>query len=166
MGGLGVWYVVKFLKFMVKLHWLIIGYLLIMMVILFLRDLKIMVAYSSVAHIRFMFYVIMLGLMVGSNGRILMIFYHGIISSLIFWSIGVLGWVKTRSLMVTKLVSFRGFFMVLVIMVLLLNIGFPPFMGFLSEVLMLKSILTIGNVVIFLGMLGVLFSCYYNIFMY
>jgi NADH:ubiquinone oxidoreductase subunit 4 (subunit M) len=55
-----------------------------MMVILFVRDLKIMVAYSSVAHISFLFYVIMLGYIVGMNGRILMIFYHGIISSLIF----------------------------------------------------------------------------------
>jgi len=84
MGGLGVWYVVKFLKFMVKLHWLLLGYLLIIIVILFIRDLKIMVAYSSVAHISFLFYVIMLGFIVGLNGSILMIFYHGIISSLIF----------------------------------------------------------------------------------
>jgi len=85
MGGLGVWYVVKFLKFMVKLHWLLIGYLLIMIVILFISDLKIMVAYSSVAHMRFIFYVIICGFIVGVNGSVLIIFYHGIISSLIFW---------------------------------------------------------------------------------
>jgi len=75
---------------MVKLHWLLLGYLLIIMVILFMSDLKIMVAYSSVAHIRFLFYVMILGYMVGINGSVLMIFYHGIISSLLFWLIGIL----------------------------------------------------------------------------
>jgi NADH-ubiquinone oxidoreductase chain 4 len=165
-GGLGVWYVVKFLKFIVKLHWLMVGYLLIIIVILFLRDLKIMVAYSSVAHIRFMSYVSILGLMAGSNGRVLMIFHHGIISSLIFWIIGVLGWVKTRSLIVTKLVSFSRFSIAIVIIALLLNMGFPPSTGFLSEILILKSILTLGKLVVFLGLLGVLFSCYHNIFLH
>jgi len=165
-GGLGVWYVIKFLKFMVKLHWLLVGYLLIIVMILFIRDLKIMVAYSSVAHMRFIFYVIMCGFMVGVNGRVLIIFYHGIISSLIFWVIGLLRWIKTRSLIVTKLVSFSNFFIIMVFLVLILNIGFPPFIGFISEILMLKSIMVYGKVVVLLGLLGVLFRCYYNIFIF
>jgi len=165
-GGLGVWYVIKFLKFMVKLHWLLVGYLLIIVMILFIRDLKIMVAYSSVAHMRFIFYVMMCGFMVGVNGRVLIIFYHGIISSLIFWVIGLLRWIKTRSLIVTKLVSFSNFFIIIVFLVLILNIGFPPFIGFISEILMLKSIMVYGKVVVLLGLLGVLFRCYYNIFIF
>jgi len=165
-GGLGVWYVIKFLKFMVKLHWLLVGYLLIIVMILFIRDLKIMVAYSSVAHIRFIFYVMICGLIVGINGRVLIIFYHGIISSLIFWVIGLLRWIKTRSLIVTKLVSFSSFFMIVVFLVLILNIGFPPFIGFMSEILILKSIMVYGKLVILLRLLGVLFSCYYNVFIF
>jgi len=165
-GGLGVWYVIKFLKFMVKLHWLLVGYLLIIVMILFIRDLKIMVAYSSVAHIRFIFYVMICGFIVGINGRVLIIFYHGIISSLIFWVIGLLRWIKTRSLIVTKLVSFSSFFMIVVFLVLILNIGFPPFIGFMSEILILKSIMVYGKLVILLRLLGVLFSCYYNVFIF
>jgi len=56
-----------------------------------MSDLKIIVAYSSVAHITFMFYVIILGYIVGISGRILIIFYHGVVSSLMFWMIGILG---------------------------------------------------------------------------
>jgi len=137
-----------------------------MLAILFMSDLKIMVAYSSVAHMTFMFYVIMLGSIVGINGSILIMFYHGIISSLMFWMIGVLGWVKSRSLIVTKLITFSRFFIVLVFLVLILNIGFPPFIGFMSEILMLKSVLIIGNIVLLLRILAVLFSCYYNIYIY
>jgi len=105
----------------------------------------------------------MLGYMVGINGSALMIFYHGIISSLLFWVIGVLAWVKTRSLLVTKLIRFSNFFIGLVFIVLILNIGFPPFIGFISEILMIKRVFVIGCLVGFLRVLGVLLSCYYNI---
>jgi len=55
-----------------------------MLIILNLRDLKIIIAYSSVAHIRIVFYVIILGYSIGKKGAIYMIFYHGFISPLIF----------------------------------------------------------------------------------
>jgi NADH:ubiquinone oxidoreductase subunit 4 (subunit M) len=55
-----------------------------MLIILRLRDLKIIIAYSSIAHIRMVFYVIILGSIVGKKGAIFIIFYHGFISPLIF----------------------------------------------------------------------------------
>jgi len=55
-----------------------------MLIILNLSDLKIIIAYSSVAHITIVFYVIIIGSLVGKKGAICMIFYHGIISPLIF----------------------------------------------------------------------------------
>jgi NADH:ubiquinone oxidoreductase subunit 4 (subunit M) len=63
-----------------------------MLIILRLRDLKIIIAYSSVAHIRIVFYVIILGPLVGKKGAIFIIFYHGFISPLIFWIVGILAW--------------------------------------------------------------------------
>jgi len=131
-----------------------------------MSDLKIIVAYSSVAHITFMFYVIILGYIVGISGRILIIFYHGVVSSLMFWMIGILGWIKTRSLIVTKLISFRNLLMIVVFLVLVLNMAFPPFIGFIREILMLKSVLAIGKLVIFFAIIGVLLSCYYNVYIY
>jgi len=61
-----------------------------MLIILVLRDLKIIIAYSSVAHIRIIFYVLMLGFNIGKKGAIYIIFYHGFISPLIFWVVGIL----------------------------------------------------------------------------
>jgi NADH:ubiquinone oxidoreductase subunit 4 (subunit M) len=52
--------------------------------ILTLRDLKIMIAYSSVAHISLVFYVFMSGFRVGKKGGLYIIFYHGFISPLMF----------------------------------------------------------------------------------
>jgi NADH:ubiquinone oxidoreductase subunit 4 (subunit M) len=43
-----------------------------------------MIAYSSVAHIRIVFYVLNLGSIVGKKGAIYIIFYHGFLSPLIF----------------------------------------------------------------------------------
>jgi len=55
-----------------------------MLIILNLRDLKMMIAYSSVAHIRIVFYVIMIGRGIGKKGAIFIMFYHGFISPIIF----------------------------------------------------------------------------------
>jgi len=64
--------------------------LVLILIILRLRDLKIIIAYSSVAHIRMVFYVIIIGSFVGKKGAIYIIFYHGFISPLIFWVVGIL----------------------------------------------------------------------------
>lgn len=42
------------------------------------RDLKAIIAYSSVAHIRFLISSMLLGTETGINGAILMIFLHGL----------------------------------------------------------------------------------------
>jgi len=62
----------------------VLGVVILILIILGLRDLKIIIAYSSIAHISIVFYVIMLGSNVGKKGVIYIIFYHGFISPLIF----------------------------------------------------------------------------------
>jgi formate hydrogenlyase subunit 3/multisubunit Na+/H+ antiporter MnhD subunit len=106
-----------------------------------------------------------LGYMVGKKGAVYIIFYHGFISPLIFWVVGLLAWWKTRSLMVIKIISFSSVFIFCLFFIFILNIGFPPFIGFLSEVLILKSLI---NNFLILGVmvLGVLFSCYYNVYLF
>jgi NADH-ubiquinone oxidoreductase chain 4 len=61
-----------------------IGVVVLMLIILLLSDLKIIIAYSSVAHIRIVFYVIIIGSFIGKKGALYIIFYHGFISPLIF----------------------------------------------------------------------------------
>jgi len=61
LGSVGLIYLIIYLGFIIKFHWLSLGVILRIIIILSLRDLKIIIAYSSVAHISIVFYVIILG---------------------------------------------------------------------------------------------------------
>lgn len=60
-----------------------------MILILNIRDLKIIIAYSSIAHMSLVFYIMNVGSLIAKKGVLLMIFYHGFISPLIFWLVGI-----------------------------------------------------------------------------
>ena len=164
-GSIGLFYLLYYLNFIVKFHWLLIGVIFVILIILGLRDLKIMIAYSSIAHISLVFYVINLGVEIGLKGSIIIIFFHGFLSPLIFWLVGLLTWWKTRSLIVVKIISFSYLFVICIFFLRIINIGFPPFIGFLREILILKRIIIykwrLGVVI-----LRVLFRCYYNIYFF
>jgi len=68
LGGIGFMYVIIYLGFIVKLHWLSIRVVILIIIILRISDLKIIIAYSSVAHISIVFYVLRLGSYVGKKG--------------------------------------------------------------------------------------------------
>lgn len=164
-GCIGIFYVVFYLNFIVKFHWLRISVLLTILFILWLRDLKIIIAYSSVAHIRIVFYVIITGRWIAKKSCLIMMFYHGFISPLIFWLIGLLSWWKTRSLFVVKLISFSFLFFIMIFILTIINIRFPPFLGFLSEVIILKSII-LFKISLYIFIFSILFRCYYNIYFF
>lgn len=165
LGSVGLLYVIMYLKFIVKFHWLALRVSLLILIILSLRDLKIIIAYSSVAHMSIVFYIIILGYNVGKKGAIYIIFYHGFVSPVIFWIVGALAWWKTRSLLVVKIISFSYLFLLCLFFLFILNMSFPPFLGFIREILILKSL--VNNVLILLIIIiGVLFRCYYNVYLY
>lgn len=165
LGSVGLLYIIIYIKFIVKFHWLSLGVCLMMLIILRLSDMKIIIAYSSVAHMSIVFYIIMWGYSIGKKGALYMIFYHGFISPLIFWVVGMLAWWKTRSLMVIKIIRFSYLFLLCLFFLFILNISFPPFIGFMSEILILKSLINV-KIILFIIILGVLFSCYYNIYLF
>ena len=165
LGSIGLFYVISYINFIMKFHWIILAIPMVMLFILNLSDLKIIIAYSSIAHMRIVFYIFILGWSVGKKGRIYIIFYHGFISPLIFWVVGLLTWWKTRSLIVVKIISFSYIFILIIFLMCILNIGFPPFIGFMSEVLILKSVV-INFIVICFLVRRVLFSCYYNVYLF
>ena len=165
LGSVGLLYVVIYLNFIIKFHWLGLGVIILILTILRLRDLKIIIAYSSVAHISIVFYIMIVGSIIGKKGAIYIIFYHGFISPLMFWVVGILAWWKTRSLIVIKLISFSYVFLLVLFFLFILNIGFPPFLGFIREILMLKSLI-LNNLIILIIVLGVLLSCYYNVYLF
>ena len=164
-GSVGLMYVIMYMQFLIKFHWLSYRVILLILIILNLSDLKMIIAYSSVAHIRIVFYVIMLGRDVGFKGAIYIIFYHGVVSPLIFWVVGALTWWKTRSLLVVKIISFSYLFILMLFILIILNIGFPPFLGFLREILIIKSLI-IYSWRLYIFILAILLRCYYNIYLF
>jgi NADH:ubiquinone oxidoreductase subunit 4 (subunit M) len=90
LGSVGLLYVIVYMCFIMKLHWLALRVPLLMLIIIRLRDLKRIIAYSSVAHISIVFYVMMLGYNVGKKGAVYIMFYHGFVSPLIFWVVGLM----------------------------------------------------------------------------
>lgn len=164
-GCIGIFYVILYTKFIVKFHWLAFRVLWVILIILRLRDLKIIIAYSSIAHIRIVFYIIIWGRIIRKQGVVVMILYHGFVSPLIFWLVGLLRWWKTRSLIVVKFVSFSYLFIFLIFLLCIINIRFPPFIGFLREILILKSLIHV-KFILYIFILRVLFRAYYNIYLF
>ena len=165
LGSLGLVYVITYINFIIKFHWIRIRVVLVILIILNLSDLKLMIAYSSVAHIRIVYYILILGFNTGKKGRIFIMFYHGYISPLIFWVVGILAWWKTRSLMVVKLISFSYVFILVLFFLCILNIGFPPFIGFIREILILKAVI-ISKFILRILIFRVLVRCYYNVYLF
>lgn len=164
LGGIGVFYLIRIWSIIIKCHWLILSVLLVMILILNIRDLKIIIAYSSIAHMSLVFYIMNVGSLIAKKGVLLMIFYHGFISPLIFWLVGIYAWWKTRSLIVMKYLRVTFIFFLLIFLLIIINIRFPPFIGFLSEILILKRIVQLSGL-LGLAVIRVLFSCFYNIYL-
>lgn len=164
LGGVGVYYLIMIWGVIVKFHWLVLAMLLVMLLILNLSDLKIIIAYSSIAHMSFVFYVIIVGRFVAKKGALIIMFYHGFISPIMFWVVGMFAWWKTRSLIVIKFITISYLLILFIFSLCIINIRFPPFIGFIREVLILKSVFLFENVIWVAG-LRVLFRCYYNIYL-
>ncbi|AKD03632.1 NADH-quinone oxidoreductase subunit M [Pontibacter korlensis] len=104
-----------------------------------MKDLKKLIAYSSVSHMGF----VLLGLASltneGVNGAIYMMFSHGIISAMLFLVVGVI-YDRTHNRMIH---NFRGLANVMpvyttfVVIAFFASLGLPGFSGFISELLVL-----------------------------
>lgn len=99
------------------------------------RDIKALVAYSSVVHIRFVLIVLILLCGCGKLRGGLIILSHGFVSTLIFYLVG-----EFYHISGTRLISYiRGFInrsiiiRYIIILVFICNGGLPPSLSFFSE---------------------------------
>lgn len=104
-----------------------------------MRDLKKLIAYSSVSHMGF----VMLGLASvtseGVSGSLYQMFSHGIISSMLFLIVGVI-YDRTHDRMIEHyggLATKMPYFTTLVVVAFFASLGLPGFSGFIAEILVL-----------------------------
>lgn len=123
-------------------------------------DLKMMIAYSSVVHIRVMFLGLLRLTFWGIYGSLLIMVAHGFISPLIFYLITYLYDLKhSRSIIVLKgVLLVNPLFCVLWFMCCSLNLRVPPFISFYSEVIIFGSLVSFS----FLEWFFVIFSCFFT----
>nr|YP_009560921.1 NADH dehydrogenase subunit 4 [Trouessartia rubecula]QAB47273.1 NADH dehydrogenase subunit 4 [Trouessartia rubecula] len=141
-----------------------------MMALICLRqsDLKVIIAYSSVVHMSFMVVGILSFTDSGKYGFLLMLVAHGFVSSFLFFGLNYIYEVfHSRSIFVLKgLIVLSSFFVFFWFLGVILNLGFPPFMSFFSEVFIVSGFSSYMGIDWLLVLLFFLFCGFYNIFLY
>ena len=131
-------------------------------------DLRVMVAYSSVFHMSLLVSVWALGKFMSVVVIFFMMFSHGLISPIMFYLVGLFyDCLRTRRVLVMRgLVFFFPVYLYFWVLILMFNIGFPPFMRFFFEFMYLS--LVFGRWVWYFVFLlaGLVFSGLYNILMF
>jgi NADH:ubiquinone oxidoreductase subunit 4 (subunit M) len=129
-------------------------------------DMKRIIAYSSVAHMNLVVLGIFSGNIQGIAGSIFLMLAHGIVSSALFFLIGVIydkygtriiyyygGLVQTMPLFSCQLLLFC-----------IANIGFPGTCNFIGELVVFVSLIDRNIIVLFISVTGVVLSVLYTMF--
>lgn len=133
------------------------------LVALMQEDMKKMIAYSSVAHMGFVTIGIFSFTVQGLQGAIMQMISHGLISSALFLSVGVL-----YNRLHTKLIAdFGGIaarmpnFSWLVMVFVLGSVGLPGTSGFIGEFLAIIGVFLVNKIIAILAAIGVILgACY------
>lgn len=129
------------------------------------NDLKRIIAYSSVAHMN----VIVLGLFSfthqGIDGAIYLMIGHGIVSSALFFCVGVLyDRYHTRSLkQYSGLVQVMPLFCIFFFIFTLANMSFPGTSNFVGELLIFAGLFEKNSFILILSATGIILSAVYSI---
>ena len=130
------------------------------------KDLKKLIAYSSVSHMGFVLIGISAFNIEGFNGAIFQMFSHGLLSSMLFLIAGVL-YERTHN---REIANFRGLakmmpvFTVMVAIAFFGSLGLPSLSGFIGEFFTLFGSFQserIPKIIPMLGVLGIVLSAVY-----
>lgn len=131
-------------------------------------DIKKLIAYSSIAHMGFVTLGIFSFSEQGYNGAMMQMISHGIISSALFLSVGVIyERFHTRDIaFYSGLVKIMPTFSVLFFIIMLGSIGLPGTSGFIGEFLVLLSSFKIHIAYTIVATLGVILGAVYMLGLY
>lgn len=131
-------------------------------------DLKKIIAYSSIVHMNFALLGLFTNSLEGIQGSFFIMLSHGIVSSALFFSIGVLyDRYHTRIIAYYGgLVQFMPIFSLIFLIFILSNMGFPGSSSFVGEILVLIAIVNFNEQVGIISSLSMLFGAVYSIWLY
>jgi len=129
------------------------------------KDLKKLIAYSSVAHMGYVTLGIFSPCGIGYSGALFQMISHGFISSALFYSLGII-YDKFKTFEISKISSIAvkmPFFSFAFMIFLLGSIGLPATSGFIGEFLVIMNSISRPGYMIYgiLGATGVIFGAIY-----
>jgi NADH-ubiquinone oxidoreductase chain 4 len=132
-------------------------------------DTKVLIAYSSIAHMS----VVILGLfsnnIQGIEGAILLALAHGFVSPALFICVGGVIYDRTGTRIINYirgLVTYMPVFTILFFIFTLCNAGIPLSLNFLGEAMSLIGLFQRNPMSAVLGATGIVFSAIYSIYLY
>ena len=132
------------------------------------KDMKKLIAYSSVAHMGYVTIGIFTFNKQGIEGSIVQMFSHGLISAALFLSVGVLydrthsRLIKTYGGIANLMPKYSFLFMIFV----LGTLGLPGTSGFVGEFLVLIGVFKVNYLVAILASIGVILAAAYILWLY
>lgn len=132
------------------------------------KDMKKLIAYSSVAHMGFVTLGVFSGTFQGAQGAVFQMISHGIVSGALFLSVGVVyDRMHTREIaayggLADRMPIYAFIFMVFT----MANVGLPGTSGFIGEFLTLLGTFSANSVVAFFATFGIILSALYALTLY
>jgi NADH-quinone oxidoreductase subunit M len=129
------------------------------------KDLKKLVAYSSVSHMGYCLVGMAAFTQTGFNGAMMQMFNHGTITSMLFILVGVIyDRAHTRDIskfggMATQMPKYAAFFG----FAFMASLGLPGLSGFIGEVLVFLGAFPVYKVITILAATGVIFTAAYHL---
>ena len=130
-------------------------------------DLKKIIAYSSISHMGFVTLGIFSLNPLGVEGSIILMLSHGLISSSMFFCVGVLyDRFSTRILKYYNgLVQVMPLFSIFFVFFSFCNISFPGTSSFIGEFMILAGLVKVSLNLIFVSLFGIILSAGYSIWL-
>jgi NADH-quinone oxidoreductase subunit M len=132
------------------------------------KDMKKLIAYSSVAHMGFVTLGVFSGTFQGAQGAVFQMISHGIVSGALFLSVGVVyDRMHTREIAAYGGLADRMPIYAFVFMVFTMaNVGLPGTSGFVGEFLSLLGTFRVSSITALFATFGIILSALYALTLY
>lgn len=128
-------------------------------------DIKRLIAYSSVAHMIVIPFLIFSDNVLATQALVLVIFLHGLSSTLLFITVGTLYTIfSSRQLVLMRgLILVSPLFRILIIFIFLFTLSAPPFPSYIAEVFFIYSSYILRGDMLYVVLLFVFLGLVYNL---
>nr|UUK33601.1 NADH dehydrogenase subunit 4 [Didemnum perlucidum] len=171
-GGYGLIRSIFILEFMTLSYYFFLtvfflggmGYMMMSFICVKILDIKVLIAFSSVSHMSFAMIGNLNNMYMGLKGSYYMYIGHGLISPLMFY----LAYMMYKMYHTRLIIGINGIgknnnFKNLILLIFLMNLGFPPFMNFISEIFIFSSSYCFLFLLLFFFFFGFIFNGLYTI---